>query len=718
MNAKIRNLGAIPFCLLVLAANYSLANDVNTISKSSDVKSEADLLVFKEQDRGSFSPNSSGILTFKDSRKRPSNGKLGYVVGDWQTPVKWNNSLTKKAKYGDNVNIAIMDTAVNCSHPNLGTNSNRTCNAFNRSGTGATWNTLTGWQHGTNAAGVAAGTGGYGLAYKANIVGYAVFDDLGWYLTNSQFIGAVNWLVKKKKVSVINWSFGAEESDGSGRPVPISSVDISALKKAKNKALVVKAGGNGGTDAMYSYIVNNFNNKVLRKQLNNLMYVGALNYNGTSIASFSDKPGNGCLRGKKEKKCVNSNRYKYYWMVAPGYVASTHGSGSGTYATQGTSFAAPIVSGAAAMIKSRWKKLKPHQIRQILFKTATDMGARGVDPVYGWGALNIAKALKPVKGKVGGVKTGKSADIYQRNAQLGDFKNQLTIIDEFGRDFDAVSYTSAYQNRMTPIKWSNELDSEIFLTPQQSENEIGDYQINGMKIGGLSYFNETSNLSSLSFAPRRSAIEQLPNNLLALNYGNQAILFEDEDLKYFLFSPHSGGQSASTTSTIGLEKKLKFRNNTEFKVLTSMVKEKGFHGLSSSDNFGFERQNDSIFIGLNIESKQKYGNFGIGLDHHRSTSSYDNENIEWSKIGVSQLNMAYTTDFLAGELGIKAKSSLMTTGKLNSQIRGAETMSDMFYSKPELAVNYSLLKDNGYVLDFGVSSENDGQAGLHYAFTF
>ncbi len=61
----------------------------------------------------------------------------------------------------------------------------------------------------------------------------------------------------------------------------------------------------------------------------------------------------------------------------------------------GNSFAAPTVAGAAALLKEYWPQLGGKAISRILLDTATDLGAPGVDQVYGVGLLNLEKALQP-----------------------------------------------------------------------------------------------------------------------------------------------------------------------------------------------------------------------------------------------------------------------------------------------------------------------------------
>lgn len=60
----------------------------------------------------------------------------------------------------------------------------------------------------------------------------------------------------------------------------------------------------------------------------------------------------------------------------------------------GTSGSAPMVSGVAALIRSKWPEMSAEQVINRIVATAKDAGAPGKDPLYGFGVLDAAAALK------------------------------------------------------------------------------------------------------------------------------------------------------------------------------------------------------------------------------------------------------------------------------------------------------------------------------------
>lgn len=62
---------------------------------------------------------------------------------------------------------------------------------------------------------------------------------------------------------------------------------------------------------------------------------------------------------------------------------------SGVRQKTGTSFAAPFVTAAAAVLLAARPELTPPELEAELAKSADDIGAPGKDKNYGWGLLNV-----------------------------------------------------------------------------------------------------------------------------------------------------------------------------------------------------------------------------------------------------------------------------------------------------------------------------------------
>jgi len=87
-----------------------------------------------------------------------------------------------------------------------------------------------------------------------------------------------------------------------------------------------------------------------------------------------------------------------YCLSAPGSVVTPGTSDSPTAPTywnwSGTSLSTPLVSGAAALVWQAFPYFNNDLVRQTLLGTANDLGAPGVDPVFGYGALDIGRAVQ------------------------------------------------------------------------------------------------------------------------------------------------------------------------------------------------------------------------------------------------------------------------------------------------------------------------------------
>jgi subtilisin family serine protease len=80
-------------------------------------------------------------------------------------------------------------------------------------------------------------------------------------------------------------------------------------------------------------------------------------------------------------------------LVAPGEEIEGASRGNGYESGTGTSDSAAIVSGAAALIRSKYPDLSAAEVVDRLQSTAIDKGPPGVDPDYGHGIIDIVAAL-------------------------------------------------------------------------------------------------------------------------------------------------------------------------------------------------------------------------------------------------------------------------------------------------------------------------------------
>ncbi len=57
--------------------------------------------------------------------------------------------------------------------------------------------------------------------------------------------------------------------------------------------------------------------------------------------------------------------------------------------------AAPVVTGSIAFLMGAYPYMTPQEVVQLIFETADDLGAPGVDEIYGHGQLNLGAATRP-----------------------------------------------------------------------------------------------------------------------------------------------------------------------------------------------------------------------------------------------------------------------------------------------------------------------------------
>ena len=134
---------------------------------------------------------------------------------------------------------------------------------------------------------------------------------------------------------------------------------------------------------------------------------------------------------QKDRISGYSNYGKNIDLAAPGdEILSTFPYKSFGYMS-GTSMAAPIVSGVAALVWGNKPSLTNTQVEQRLFSTADDVGKKGRDDLYGYGRINANQAVhfiamptvnqvkdtaKTITGKA---EKGSTVTVKKGTAQLG-----------------------------------------------------------------------------------------------------------------------------------------------------------------------------------------------------------------------------------------------------------------------------------------------------------
>ena len=297
---------------------------------------------------------------------------FGAQSSDWAHDAV---NLTHEHGDGSGVKVGVLDQLALCTHQELAGH----CQAWRP----VSYDNLQAGDHGTHVSSIIAGINkapGWmahdgGVAPGATILSYGVFDPNGNWLSDEIERDAAAH-AHMEGASVINQSYGAYDDAGNAAFIDA----VTNIWKSHKTLTFVYAAGNDGTLIDPGNV----------KGIDNVIFVGATDSSG-QITYWSNTPG---------------NNYKDQFIVAPGDFISGAGAASNddyVYMT-GTSMAAPIVTGAVALLHDQWSHLKndPEATAQILYETATDLGASGVDSVYGHGMLNIGKAMSPIPVDDGG----------------------------------------------------------------------------------------------------------------------------------------------------------------------------------------------------------------------------------------------------------------------------------------------------------------------------
>jgi hypothetical protein len=277
--------------------------------------------------------------------------------------------------------------------------------------------------HGTAVAGAAAaaynGFGAIGVAPGANLAIAKVTNTSGYNFTSAYTslswganLGAVvaNMSANlgydtsfKKNMQVINVSNGTyynQELTTRFKSGYYMNMTPDALLKAAGPTMVVVvAAGNSGLP--YPEMPANLATAVDKNGAlvmgGRMLIVGGYNISTNDIWSGSNKAGTICAT-IVNGVCGDKYRTSDFYIMAPSVYVWTTSNTTTTSANQatGTSFAAPQVAGAVAVVKQMWPQLKGGEIVQILLRTANKNIPGYRDYIHGQGLLDMEKATRPL----------------------------------------------------------------------------------------------------------------------------------------------------------------------------------------------------------------------------------------------------------------------------------------------------------------------------------
>lgn len=263
---------------------------------------------------------------------------------------------------GTGVTVAVIDSGVDAHHPDLEGQVLAGLDLVNtKSGDDGDTDPV---GHGTTVSGIIAGrnddsTGVVGIAPKAKILPVRVLNEDNRYDDALIVAKGLRWAVDHG-ARVVNLSLGGSANS----PALAAALDYAFAKDV----VVVACTGNVSASSSAS------NRSVWYPAREpGVLAVAGMERNGTDLWS-------GSITGKETV------------VTAPAtdLVGAKPG---GYWRVQGTSFAAPMVAGTAALIRSRWPDMSASDVINRIIRTAKDRGAPGRDDVFGFGLIDPTGAL-------------------------------------------------------------------------------------------------------------------------------------------------------------------------------------------------------------------------------------------------------------------------------------------------------------------------------------
>ncbi len=280
-----------------------------------------------------------------DSSQSAASGNVQFSLD------RMNIDQAHRIATGNNVIVAVIDTGIDSSHPELQGVVVESFDAFD-AGPDAPLG------HGTAMAGVIASNRQLrGIAPSARILSALAFGASktgGPQATTFAIIRSMDWAYRRG-ARIFNLSFSG----------PHDKMLVRALDAlGNNDVIMVAAAGNAGPDALPAWPAAH----------RNVIAVTATDQND-GLYAFA-------------------NRGSYVFIAAPGVDILTTAPDGRYELVSGTSIAAAHVTGVIALMLERHPELNAAMVAQLLLKSSVDLGPAGIDAQFGAGLVDAFSAVR------------------------------------------------------------------------------------------------------------------------------------------------------------------------------------------------------------------------------------------------------------------------------------------------------------------------------------
>ena len=423
------------------------------------------------------------------------------------------------------------------------------------------------------------GKNGVGVAPNATLYMVNTLADGNQAFSLNAISKGMDYLIENK-INVTNMSFACAASDAVTDACPKAAKAILNKASTANMMVVIAAGNDAAANPQYPA---RFAKEA--EAQGQFLVVGSVDANN-AISSYSSLAG----------------ETKDFYMVAQGEDVTVLDQYGNPVIRSGTSLAAPLVTGAAALIMEKWPQLSAAQVVQILLTSAKDLGATGVDEVYGHGLLDIAAAMQPSGNLAIPASNGTSVPAETITApaayaspvlaavQTGKIK--LIALDRYGRDFSLASVATTNKSAADLAQVSSPLATQVYerkseqgyaRSAWQTQADGSNTQAYGSKIGAFSFQTGDLSMRQMVNAPEsHQGFNMIGSDLSSqiLSSGSQ-FLSTAYQVGDATFGVHFAGDSRFKQQLAGLNFSGKLSNRSSYRIDLNLLNEES--GLLGGD---------------------------------------------------------------------------------------------------------------------------------------